>query len=125
MVKLLWDSSEPRGAGADDFRPEEYQGLLDRLSGLMAAELAFGNEREARTAGGTCVPVRLGNNRTGWAVTCPATGESAARGAQAAAEVVSRLFTAEQDISSLAVEVADRYEELNFLYEMSSSASAP
>jgi sigma-B regulation protein RsbU (phosphoserine phosphatase) len=124
MVKLLWDSSEPRGAGPDDFRPGEYEGLLERLSGLMDAELTFQLEREARAAGGACVPVRLGNNRTGWAVACPAAGEPAARGSEAAAEVISRLFTAEQDISSLAVEVADRYEELNFLYEMSSRVGA-
>jgi len=124
MVKLLWDSSEPRGAGPDDFRPEEYEGLIERLGGLLGAPLAFRLERDVRGESGVCVPVRLGNSRLGWGVACASADEAAARVAEIAAEVVSRLFTAEQDISSLAVEVADRYEELNFLYEMSSRVGA-
>ena len=124
MVKLLWDSAEMRGQGVADFRPEEYEHFLARLKDVTEAPLEFRQEQEVRRAGGVCVPVRLGNSRTGWGVWCPVADGPAARVAEAAAEVVGRLFTAEQDISSLAIEVADRYEELNFLYEMSSRVGA-
>ena len=124
MVKLLWDSAEMRGQGVADFRPEEYEHFLARLKDVTEAPLEFRQEQEVRRAGGVCVPVRLGNSRTGWGVWSPVADGPAARAAEAAAEVVGRLFTGEQDISSLAIEVADLYEELNFLYEMSSRVGA-
>ncbi|NLW50048.1 MAG: SpoIIE family protein phosphatase [Candidatus Brocadiaceae bacterium] len=122
MVKLLWDSGESRGAGPEVFRPEDYRDLLARLSALAGVRLAFEREREARSPDRALAPVRLGSTRTGWVVAARADGPAAAAAAEAvveaAAEVTSRLLTAERDVSALAAEVADHSEELNFLYEM-------
>jgi serine phosphatase RsbU (regulator of sigma subunit) len=124
MVKLFWDSSEPRGRGQGEFQSGEYRTILSRLSALTGVRLEFRQEEGLRRSEGAFVPVRLGNNRTGWGVASSEPDSRAQRVAEAAAEVVSRLFTAEQDISSLAMEVADRYEELNFLYEMGARVGA-
>jgi serine phosphatase RsbU (regulator of sigma subunit) len=122
MVKVLWDSSEEAGHG--EFRAADYGAVLGRVSALTGQELSFEPEEDLRGGERPYSPVRIGNNRTGWAVVSTDSSEDGTSAADTAAEVVSRLFTAEQDISSLAMEVADRYEELNFLYEMSARVGA-
>jgi sigma-B regulation protein RsbU (phosphoserine phosphatase) len=124
MVKLFWDTNEQRGQGQAEFKPEDYRTVLERISTVGGIALAFQPEEGLRRSERPYVPVRIGNNRTGWGVTAAEMSDRAARTAEAAAEVISRVFTAEQDISSLAMEVADRYEELNFLYEMSARVGA-
>jgi sigma-B regulation protein RsbU (phosphoserine phosphatase) len=124
MVKLFWDSSEQRGYGPVEFQPGEYRTVLERLSALTGVPLEFQQEEGLRRSERPFVPVRIGNNRTGWGVAAGEAGARAVRAAEAAAEVVTRIFTAEEDISGLATEVADRYEELNFLYEMSARVGA-
>ncbi|KPK65729.1 MAG: hypothetical protein AMK73_02115, partial [Planctomycetes bacterium SM23_32] len=122
MVKVLWDSREEGGYG--EFRTQDYDATLQRLSALTGAGLSFEHEDSLRGTQQPYAPVRIGNSRSGWAVVAGDAGEAGVRAAAAASEVVSRLFTAERDIASLAMEVADRYEELNFLYEMSARVGA-
>jgi serine phosphatase RsbU (regulator of sigma subunit) len=124
MARLFWDSGTVRGHGQGDFEPDQYQEFLDRLSALTSVPLRFVNEQAEPQTAPVCSPVRLGARRTGWAVAAQGDLPSARRAAETAAEVVSRLFTADQDIGSLAMEMADRYEELNFLYEMSGRVGA-
>jgi len=69
-------------------------------------------------------PVRCGGSRSGWMVTARDDGIRERRAVEVAADVVGRLITAEQDIASLSMEVSDRYEELNFLYEMGDRVGA-
>jgi serine phosphatase RsbU (regulator of sigma subunit) len=124
MVKLFWDRGELRAQGRTGFEPPEYQEALARISDLTGLELSFEREAERTPDGGYSVPVRLDNSRTGWAIVCRTADERSVRATEAAAEVIGRIFTAEQDIASLATEVADRYEELNFLYDMSAQVGA-
>ncbi len=124
MVRFFWDRGEGAGQGYGEFRPEDYGGLLARLAEATGAELAFHQEEGLRGPERTFSPIRVGNTRSGWGVVCEKESDPEGRAAEAAAEVVSRVFTADQDIASLAMEVADRYEELNFLYEMSARVGA-
>ncbi len=124
MVKALWDRSGGRGDGRGEFNPDDYGEMLERLAALTGTALALQPEAGLRRSERPYAPVRIGGSRTGWAVVAGETNERAARAAGAAAEVIGRLFTADQDISSLAREVADRYEELNFLYDMSAQVGA-
>jgi serine phosphatase RsbU (regulator of sigma subunit) len=124
MVKLFWDRSDLRAQGRTGFEPEEYDEALKRVCELTGVELTFRRERELAPGVGYTVPIRLDNSRTGWIIACAEADERSVRAAEAAAEIIGRVFTAEQDIASLATEVADRYEELNFLYDMSSHVGA-
>jgi sigma-B regulation protein RsbU (phosphoserine phosphatase) len=123
-VRLFWDSGSLREQGAAEFDPKEHEGVLGHLSQLTGVALEFRREKDQRGETGLFVPVRIGNSRSGWGVMAPGDEKGARQAVECAAEVVSRFFTAEQDIASLAMEVADRYEELNFLYEMSARVGA-
>ena len=124
MARLFWDSGTLRGHATGEFDPGEYRDMLARLASLTRVPLAFVGQQEGQDRRSLCSPVRLGSRRTGWAVTGEGQSEEARQTTEMAADVVSRLLTAEQDLASLATELADRYEELNFLYEMSSRVGA-
>ncbi|MFO8008427.1 MAG: GAF domain-containing SpoIIE family protein phosphatase [Candidatus Brocadiia bacterium] len=107
-----------------EFKPEEYGPLLDRLAQASGTHLELVRADGSRDTDNRQFPVRLANQRTDWAVAARGDDASDQRTAQVAAEVVSHLYTAAQDISSLSTEVADRYEELNFLYDMGDRVGA-
>lgn len=123
MIRLFWDDDRGHGQ-AQDFEPERYADVLRRLSRLTGTELRL--ERESARAS-LQVPgsaVRRGGRRTGWVVVAESDGEMATLAIETASEVVSRMLTADQDMADLAGELADRYEELNFLYDMAERVGA-
>jgi sigma-B regulation protein RsbU (phosphoserine phosphatase) len=124
MARLFWDRGAVRAHSQGEFEPAEYREVLARLSALTGTRLEFRQGQDVQGTGGGYCAVRLGGRRTGWVVAASEETPDARRAADTAAEVVSRLLTAEQDTTSLATELADRYEELNFLYEMSSRVGA-
>ncbi len=102
----------------------EYHGaLVRRIAEGIGMPLELAPEENAGDTRSRA-PVRCGGSRTGWVVVAPDDGVHGRRAAEMAAELVGRLITAEQDIASLSMEVADRYEELNFLYEMGDRVGA-
>ncbi|MHC4592567.1 MAG: hypothetical protein ACYS8L_07740, partial [Planctomycetota bacterium] len=123
-MRLFLDSSSLRGQGPSEFDPEAFRGMLDRLSTLMGERLRLREDKAHRDPQRPFIPVRIGSSRTGWGIVADDLNQHSVQAVRAAAEVISKVFTAEQDISSLAMEVADRYEELNFLYEMSARVGA-
>lgn len=118
MARVLWDSGAAQAHGRSEFNPDEYREVLDRLSAMCGVPLELQPEKGRERSGLPYFPVRIGGRRSGCGVAGTETSEAAHRAAAAAAEVISRMFTAEQDIASLAMELADRYEELSFLYDM-------
>jgi serine phosphatase RsbU (regulator of sigma subunit) len=123
-VRLFLDSSSFRGQGSSEFDPEAFRGMLNRLGTLMGERLQFREDKAHRDPERPFIPVRIGSGRTGWGIVADDLNQHSVQAVRSAAEVISKIFTAEQDISSLAMEVADRYEELNFLYEMSARVGA-
>jgi len=124
MARLFWDSGATHGHGQGDFDPSAYRDILRRLSEHTGTPLDFHKEHERQGASGPNAPIRQGGRRTGWVVSASGGSPGARQVAATAAEVISRLLTADQDANSLATELADRYEELNFLYEMSARVGA-
>ncbi len=124
MARVFWDSRQMRGVAPAELDPEEYRHHLDRFCDLTGAKLDFARESDAPPSAYARCPLRLAGRRTGWVVSSPEDSPGSRRATEAAAEMVSRILTAEQDLASLSAELADRYEELNFLYEMSSRVGA-
>ncbi|MGD2173961.1 MAG: SpoIIE family protein phosphatase [Candidatus Brocadiaceae bacterium] len=124
MGKLMWEPGGVRRRGPSEFSPDQYSQLLGRLGEATGVEIRLSEEREQRRSGAAAAPVRLGGSRTGWVVRADSGSEDAQRVAEVAAEVISRIFTVDQDIAGLSMELADRYEELNFLYEMGDRVGA-
>jgi len=124
VARLLWDGG-PRGRGGEaEFEPADYRQVLERFSQACGVPLEFQPDRGRGASTRPHFPVRMGGRRCGWGVSSAEDSEAARRAASAAAEVIGRIFTAEQDMASLAMELADRYEELNFLYEMGQRVGA-
>jgi sigma-B regulation protein RsbU (phosphoserine phosphatase) len=124
MVRLFMDGEERRSPEATEFQPESYAAMLERLADLAGAGLEFTQEAGRGSIEQLGSPIRLGGRRTGWAVCVVGTSLHARAAAETAAEMISRLLTADQDMTSLAVELARRYEELNFLYDMTERVGA-
>ncbi len=125
MVRLFMVGEE-QGGGAEGgrFEPQGYESILERLSDLVGTGLEFTEESGSESVDQGACPIRLGGRRTGWAVRVVGPAGSDRRGAETAAEVISRLVTTDQDMTGLAVELAGRYEELNFLYDMAQRVGA-
>jgi len=124
MVRLYMDSTELRGQEEAEFQPDKYVPILERLGHLAGTKLRFERESGRRGVEQMAAPIRIGGRRTGWTVSVEGTSLQARAAADTAAEVISRLLTADQDMTSLAVELAGRYEELNFLYDMAERVGA-
>ena len=118
MARLPWDRGALEGHRRSEFDPSDYEEVLQRLAAVCGVPLQFQPERDRRGSGLPYFPVRVGGRRSGWSVTSTEASAAGIRAATTAAEVIGRVFTAEEDMASLAMELADRYEELNFLYEM-------
>ena len=115
---MPWDRGALDGHRRSEFDPSDYEEVLQRLAAVCGVPLQFQPERDRRGSGLPYFPVRVGGRRSGWSVTSAEASAAGIRAATTAAEVIGRVFTAEEDMASLAMELADRYEELNFLYEM-------
>jgi serine phosphatase RsbU (regulator of sigma subunit) len=124
MVRLFLDGEERRGPESVEFDPQKYAPILERLSELAGSGLEFTPEGGRAAMERAAAPIRLGGRRTGWGVSIVGTSLHARAAAETAAEIISRLLTSDQDMTSLAVELARRYEELNFLYDMTERVGA-
>jgi len=124
MSTTFWQGGAGRTRRHAEFAPEDYADIVSRVGAATAARLEVRSEEDRSAADRCYYSIRLGGRRVGWGVACAQGGESARRASELAAEVVSRLFTSDQDIASLALEVTDRYEELNFLYSMGERVGA-
>ncbi|MCD6417069.1 MAG: SpoIIE family protein phosphatase [Planctomycetes bacterium] len=101
-----------------EFAPEDYRAVLSRLARMTGTSLQFAEEGGELVGGQVDFPIRQSNKRIGWVVRGHGVDQTTRQTAEAAAEVISHLFTVDQDITSLSGELAYRYEELNFLYEV-------
>ncbi len=124
MVRLFMVGEEGGDSEGAKFDPQEYAPILERLSELTGTRLEFTPESDRANAELVACPLRLGGRRTGWAVSAVGTALHGRTATETAAEVISRLATADQDMTGLAVELAGRYEELNFLYDMAQRVGA-
>ena len=118
MARLFWDDGTVQSHARAEFDPAEYGGILARLSETCGTALELVPEKSRQRSELPYFPVRIGGRRSGWGVSGGDESEAFRRAAAVAADVISRMSTAEQDMASLAMELADRYEELNFLYDM-------
>lgn len=118
MARLFWNSDGVRGAELPPFEPQTYADVLHRLGEAVGVEFSVCAEHDRSGGDASFAPIRSGGRRCGWGVVCAQAGEREVAAATLAADLLGRLFTADQDITSLAQEVTDRYEELNFLYNM-------
>jgi sigma-B regulation protein RsbU (phosphoserine phosphatase) len=124
MVRPIAESGAALRRGATGASPLEYEDLLARLGRAAGTALRFEQEGSTSRPERLQSPVRAEGRRTGWLVVTDSAGERARAAVDAASEVISRIMTADQDIASLSMEIADRYEELTFLYEMGDRVSA-
>ncbi len=124
MAKSLWESGRVQRVRPSEFSPEPYQEILDGLAEASDLQLEFAREGKLPRPGLPHVPVRLRGRRTGWVVVASRSTEEAHRVLRAAGEIASRAFTTDRDVARLSTEVADRYEELDFVYEMANQVGA-
>ncbi|MFO7957221.1 MAG: GAF domain-containing SpoIIE family protein phosphatase [Candidatus Brocadiia bacterium] len=123
MARFVLDTGRIARREQGEFEAEAHQSLIEQLS--RAAGLTLELVPEEAVQDGQCrAPVRCGGSRTGWMVVGDEDGVRGRRAVETAADVIGRLVTADQDIASLSMEVADRYEELNFLYEVGDRVGA-
>ncbi len=118
MARLFWDDGTVQGHARAEFDPAEYKEVLGRLGETCGTALELAPEKSRQRSDLPYFAVRIGGRRSGWGVAGQEATDACRRAAAVAADVVTRMFTAEQDMASLAMELADRYEELNFLYDM-------
>ncbi|MFW6188991.1 MAG: PP2C family protein-serine/threonine phosphatase [Planctomycetota bacterium] len=124
MIKLFWDDGYAQATKQPEFEPEKYRDVLERLSRLTGTELRFEREPEQAALDVPGAAVRAGGRRTGWIVIASSSGAESRLAAETGCEVVSRMLTADRDMASMAGELVDRYEELNFLYDMAERVGA-
>jgi len=106
-----------------DLDARDYTSILHSISGLTGTRIKIKRREHVDSQREVAAPVLRRRMPTGWAVVAE-TGPGAERAAEVAAQVVGRMLDTESDADSLAKEVADRYEELNFLYETSNKVGA-
>ena len=104
--------------GTDLSREVHLRSVLASIAEATGAGLTLQRDEDSQER--PCsTEVTVGGAATGWCVTAPGSDEGSLRVIAVAAQALGRILAAENDLESLAMEVADRYEELNFLYEMS------
>jgi sigma-B regulation protein RsbU (phosphoserine phosphatase) len=102
--------------------PDTVSARLDALARLTGVGLRLRRETD-RAPDETPAAVTLGGRPSGYVV-CADRAPQAEALASFAADDLARLARAEADLASMAQEIADRYEELNFLYDMSASVGS-
>jgi len=105
-------------------RLQDCAAALERIARLCGVEL----EMRKLDGAGEGDPVRsrvlVAGRETGWCVVASGRGEEARRAAHLASELIGQMLIGQSDLDSLSGELADCYEELNFLYDMSAKVGA-
>lgn len=115
--------------GGDSFshlepRVKSLREALAQIAELAGVELSLAAASDAAHTGECAAQILVGGVPTNWRVVSPRGGAHTQAKARTAAQVLGALLTAENDIQSMATEIASRYEEANFLYEMSERVGA-
>jgi len=106
-------------SGTHQFPVKECATVLKRLSALTGMEFCLKGPGQPAGDEAAVAPIRLAGRETGWFVSVREGGGKAQASVEMAADLVGMIATAENDLVSLSRELAECYEELNFLYDMS------
>ena len=109
--------------GPSQFPVKKCRAVLETVSGLMGLEFRLEELGRPEAGGASRAQILLARRQTGWCVCAPLCREAHAS-LETVADLIGGAATAESDMLSLSREVAECYEELNFLYEMSAEVGA-